>query len=170
MNLVKYIRAISTTCAFIYCVVVSISAQRFEVVVSKDTILAGNVVNLTFVVEDLEGDFVPPDMSAYSVISGPNVSSHVSVINGVVTRRGNYNYVFIIKEEGEVVIPSASFITDRSTYETKPTTIMVLPNPEGIIEQSPAASGKLEFNLPGTPRAATPPITKKRKKRKLRKI
>jgi len=170
MKFRNYLKIAFSICLLVLNGAEAANAQSFDVLVSSDTILAGNVVNLTFAVDNLEGEFVAPDLSAYKVVSGPNVSNQVSVINGVVTRKGNYSYSLVITEEGEVVIPAAELQTEEATYETAPTRIMVLANPEGIIERPPVESGMLEFNLPGTPRTPNPPAKKKRKKRKLRKI
>ena len=143
--------------------------QEFNVQVSSDTILSGNVLNVVFTANNIAGQFEGPDMQGLSIISGPNTSTSMSMINGDVSQTATYSYGIICEDIGDVTILSGYLNTGSETLETEPISVLVLPNPEGIIEQPPSNSGFFEFNFPRTkkPKASSGP---KKKKRKLKKI
>ena len=66
-----------------------VEAQEQEVLVDvkidKDTVLAGEVVRISF---EVSGgsilEFTPPEFTGFQIIAGPNVSSSFSMINGKV--------------------------------------------------------------------------------------
>ena len=147
--------------------------QPFYLQLSSDTILAGNVVQLSFIADNISGKFEGPDLKDLNVISGPNTSTSMSIVNGEISQYGSYGYTILLEEIGDVIIPPAYFDTSDGTFETEPTRIIVLPNPEGIIEQSPAESGMYQFSFPNMPnntRKNKKEKESKKKKRKLRKI
>lgn len=144
--------------------------QDFNVQMSSDTILAGNVLNITFTANNVAGQFEGPDMQGLHVISGPNTSTSMSMINGDVTQTATYSYGVLCEDIGDVTILPAYFNTGFETLETAPKSVLVLPNPEGIIEQPPRSSGFFEFNMPRTTKKPQAQSASKKKKRKLKKI
>ena len=144
--------------------------QSFSLKVSADTILAGNVLNVTFAADNIAGQFEGPSMEGLNVVSGPNTSTSMSMINGDVTQTATYSYSILCEEIGEVTILPGYLNVGNETLETEPFSVLVLPNPEGIIEHPPRNSGYFEFNFPSTPRTPKVPSTPKKKKRKLKKI
>lgn len=148
----------------------SLFGQSFNVNVSSDTILAGNMVTITFVANNIAGQFEGPNMQGLNVISGPNTSTSMSMVNGDVTQKATYSYIILCENNGEITISPAYFNTKNETFETDPFQVLILPNPEGIIEQPPSNSGYFEFNLPGTSKQTKKSTVPKKKKRKLKKI
>ncbi len=148
----------------------SLFGQEFNVDISSDTILAGNVLNVTFVASNIAGQFEGPNMQGLNVVNGPNTSTSMSMINGDVTQSSTYSYGILCEEIGEITILPGYLDTGDETLETEPTSILVLPNPEGIIEQRPGNSGFFEFNFPRAEKKPNTPVTPKKKKRKLKKI
>ncbi len=147
--------------------------EGFYLNLSNDTILAGNVLQVSFIANNVSGQFDAPDLEGLNVVSGPNTSSSMSMINGTVAQHASYSYGIYIENIGEVIIPPAFFVTKEGTLETEPTSVIVLPNPEGIIEQPPSQSGLFQFNFPNKPEGNKEhkgSIKSKKKKRKLKKI
>ena len=144
--------------------------QEFNVQVSSDTILAGNILNITFTANNIAGQFEGPDLQGVNVISGPNTSTSMSMINGVVTQTATYSYSILCDDIGDITILSGYLNTGNETLETEPFTVLILPNPDGIIEQPPSNSGFFEFNFPRTTKKPKEPSASKKKKRKLKKI
>lgn len=147
--------------------------EDFYLKLSSDTVLAGNVLQLTFVANNVSGQFEAPDLKGLNVISGPNSSSSMSMVNGSVTQYATYSYGVYFEDIGEVIIPPSFFVTEDGTLETEPTSIIILPNPEGIIEQPPSQSGLFQFNFPNNPKVKKKENNKMKsgkKKRKLKKI
>ena len=147
--------------------------DAFYLELKTDTVLAGNVLEVSFIANNIAGQFEAPDLTGIDVISGPNTSSSMSMVNGTVTQHASYSYGIYLKEIGEVIIPPAYFVTNDGTFETEPTSIIVLPNPEGIIEEPPSQSGLFQFSFPSPQKQRKEnkeKVTSKKKKRKLRKI
>ena len=108
----------------------------FQVEVTMDSVLLGNRIEVTFLLENGEGDdFQPPEFEAFDVISGPSTYSSFSSINGKVTRSTGYKYYIEPREVGSFYIEPASVNVGGKVLETMPVEIMVYPNPEGIIQQ-----------------------------------
>lgn len=145
----------------------------FYLELSSDTILAGNVVQVSFHANNVSGQFEAPDMVGMNVISGPNTSSSMAMMNGKVTQNASYSYTLLLEDIGEIIIPPAFFVTNEGTLETEPTSIIILPNPEGIIEQAPEQSGIFQFSFPNNRMQKSKELEKTKstkKKRKLKKI
>jgi len=151
----------------------AVRSQDFIVEISKDTVLAGNTVKVAFKATNLQGNIESPELQGVQIISGPNVKSS-SFYNGQeMTSSKEYSYQLLTEQAGEIIIPPAFLKTDDEVYETEPTTIIVLPNPEGIIEEPPAESGIFNFDFNPFDSQKVPSKEKnqkKRKKRKLRKL
>jgi hypothetical protein len=113
---------------FIVAFIVSGSAAqgKFFVKVSHDTIQMDQVLNIEFVIENLEGEFTPPDFSDFTVASGPMTSSQFSSINGKVSQKKSLTYVIIPKETGDITIGHAILFNKEQHYETAPVDIYVL--------------------------------------------
>lgn len=147
--------------------------EGFYLELSSDTILAGNVLQLNFIANNVSGQFEAPDLKGLNVVSGPNTSSSMSMVNGSITQHATYSYGVYFEDIGEVIIPPAFYLTKEGTLETEPTSIMIMPNPEGIIEQPPSQSGLFQFNFPNSPKVKKEENKKlktDKKKRKLKKI
>ncbi|MCD7969805.1 MAG: BatD family protein [Alistipes sp.] len=84
----------------------------------------GNVFKVEFSVNTRPDRFVPPDLSAFSVVAGPTTSQGFSshTINGVTTRSETfaYTYVLLADKPGTFTIPSAQIIVDGQQYSSKP--------------------------------------------------
>jgi len=159
---------------FILCIGgISAQDEGFYLKLNSDTILAGNVLEVSFIANNVAGQFEAPDLEGINVISGPNTSSSMSMVYGVVTQHASYSYGIYMEDIGEVIIPPAYLVTKEGTLETEPTSVIILPNPEGVFEQPPSQSGMLQFSFPN-PNEQRKENKKKststKKKRKLKKI
>jgi len=150
--------------------------EGFLLELSHDTILSGNMLRISFKANNLTGQFDAPDLAGFNVVSGPNTSTSMSIVNGNVSQFSTYTYTILLEDIGEVIIPPAYFETSEGVFETEPRSIIVLPNPEGIIEEAPSQSGFFEFSFPDARQFQSPkkneqqPTRSKKKKRKLKKI
>lgn len=124
----------------------------FSVEVSKDSILFGNNLKVTYTLKNADGKFEPPAFSEFTVISGPNTSTSMYSVNGNTTRTTAYTYFIQPKKEGEFFIEEAYLVhrTDESKNLTADAVkIVVLPNPDGIIENDPGTTTQnLFFSWP----------------------
>lgn len=125
-----------TTAIVFLCFFITGKAQdaRLIVEVSADTVLLGNYFELKFTIENAQGRFEAPDLSAFQVMGGPNTSTSISMINGEVKRSAAYSFYLKPTDIGNFTIPPAYVVTDDQTLETVPFEIIVKPNPDGILQ------------------------------------
>ena len=110
----------------------------FTAVVSLDSVLLGNRLELTFKLENTQdGEIVLPDLEGFNLLAGPNYSSMMSMVNGAVTQSKSYTYILEPKDIGNYFIPPVSVMVDDKFLETLPIEIVVFPNPDGIIQETP---------------------------------
>ena len=151
------------------------NAQSFEIKMSSDSLLVGNYFKVSFISKNSDGKFEAPEFEGMQVLSGPNVSSSVSIVNGDKSSTVSYSYLLQPEDVGIYTIPPAYLVSEDKTIETTPTVINVHPNPEGIItrpEQEQFGSffqmeEAFPFGLRERPKPPTPPATPKRKYKKL---
>lgn len=143
-----------------------------KVEINPDTILMENYFVVQFTLENAKGRFEAPEFNDFEIVSGPNKSSSISVINGETSRTVAYSYYLRPREAGIFYIdPVRFYLDDDSVIETEPLEIEVHPNPEGrIIEprspnSMPGLSRDWFFGWPEQERARQirKPAKKKRK-------
>lgn len=147
---------------------------NFGVQISSDSVLMGNYLKVTFSVENAKvTDFSAPEFEGFTIASGPNMSSSFSMINGEVSQSASYTYYLEPIDIGNYYIAPASVQIEEGVLETEPLEVIVLANPDGIIQQQEERSHPrmdLFRNFPPQ-RDNTPlPSEKKKKKRKVYKL
>ncbi len=121
---------------------------KFTVTVSTDSILMDNYFEVKFVLENADGqNFEAPEFQEhFNVVSGPNFSTSMSMVNGDVTQSMTITYYLEPKEVGNYYIMPASVKAKGEILETAPLEVMVVPNPDGI-KQSPQRNGMQSFQF-----------------------
>jgi len=143
------------------------SNPGFSVNVSSDSVLFGNYIEVTFNLENAKGGkFDAPSFKDFRIISGPNYSSSISVINGDMSQSASYSYQLEPKDIGNFYIEPASIRVEGEILETEPIEILVVPNPDGIIER-PSNGLQFQFDW-GRSRSLETPDTLKEKEQRLR--
>ncbi|MBS4013558.1 MAG: protein BatD [Bacteroidetes bacterium] len=93
-------------------------------------LVAGDRFRLEISVNARPSEFIPPTLSNFKVISGPNQSSSssVQIINGKVTQSESFTYAYILEalQQGSYTIGSAIFIHNKVEYRSDPLTINVV--------------------------------------------
>lgn len=154
-----------------------INAQSFEATVSTDSVLIGNYIILEFKFKNLEGDFEAPKLEGFEILSGPNISSSIQIINGEQNATKSYYYHIKPKDLGLITIQPGYIVSEGKTIESQAIEISVYPNPDGIITQPKKESrfDFFDFSFPHlespNERNKVPEVpSKKTTKRKLKKI
>lgn len=110
-------------------VVQSINAQQFNGTVDKTTIGQFDrfQVYFTFDGADVNGlsNLRPPAFSGFKILSGPNQSSSMQIINGKVSGSMTFSYILQPTAIGEYTIGSASVNFGGKTFNTQPIKIRV---------------------------------------------
>jgi len=71
-------------------------------------------------------NFQPPDLSDFIILSGPNISTSMQIINGVVSASQTQTYIIKARSLGNFTIPSASIEHSGNVYKSNPLTIKVI--------------------------------------------
>jgi hypothetical protein len=86
-----------------------------------------------------------PDLGKFHIMSGPNQSSSVQIINGSVSSTISYSYILQPKETGKIAIGAASIEANGATYKTQPFVIEVTKATSRPRQQAAAADDKVEL-------------------------
>ncbi len=116
---------------FILCAVLfshSLFAQSFKSSVDRTTVGTNERFQVDFTFEGGNGadNFTPPTFRGFKVLSGPNQSSSMQIINGDVTASITYSFWLIASEVGKETIGPASVTYKGKIYRTKPVEITVV--------------------------------------------
>ena len=117
--------------------------KRFTMTVSHDTILAYNDFTVTFSIENLQGKFNPPSFEPFNIVAGPNTSSSFSMINGVIKQSSSYSYVLSVTTPGVYLLEGATMDTDGEVITTGSINIVVLDNPERVVQRERGMSSPI---------------------------
>lgn len=100
---------------------------RFFASTDASEILVGSYVDVSFTLENADGsDFQPPSFKEFKVLSGPNRSSSMSIVNGRVSKKLSYSYSLQPRSTGTFEIASASIRTSSGeVLHTNPLTVNV---------------------------------------------
>ena len=155
-----------TICLIVYSQLVTSAQGGFSVELSYDTVYLGNPIKIQFKIKNLNGEFVAPDLHGFYVISGPNLNSSFSLVNGEMSSEKSYSYLIMPQEPGVYAIPKAYYIHNEEKLETPEVEFKVLENPHNI-EQNPEAMQFFPFLLEKQKQDST--RRKKKPKRVLKK-
>lgn len=113
------------TFTFILMTSVLIGQAGLKVEVSADTVLPGELVKVTYTIENGDGRFEPPNVNGLPLISGPNISSSFVIENGKKSSSQSYSYIFQPQVEGEIFIPEAKYSEGENVQPIESVTIVV---------------------------------------------
>lgn len=137
-------RLLILTC-FVFLTSIGLSQdQNFKVIVSKDSMSLQDIVQIEFIIENIEGQFIPPTFEDFTILGGPNTMSSMSIINGEMTQKKSYIFVLRPRSEGEKTIESAQIKSKNKTYETEPIKVFITE------EKADRKSNKIEKNYKST--------------------
>ena len=123
-----FFRKRNSIVAFLFCAVV-LNAQDFSASVDNNTVALGEQIQLQFVLNNggMNGgkNFKLPDVSKFMVLSGPNQSSSMQIINSAVSSTVTYSYVLQPREVGKFTIGSATIEANGKQFRSNPIDITV---------------------------------------------
>lgn len=120
------IRVLSLFCLTI-SMVVGLMAQNssLSVKIDRDTLGLDDVVKVEFILENLKGEFTPPDFSGFRVVSGPNFYSSYSMINGKGRDYKSYQYLLSPLDAGILEIGPATVSGGEKEFLTPKISVFV---------------------------------------------
>ncbi len=122
--------------------------QTFTATVNNTTVGLNDQfqVSFTFSGQSINGvkNFSPPSFNNFMVLSGPNQSTSMQIINGAASGSVSYSYYLQPRKMGKFSIGSASVNYNGKNYTTQPLEITV-------VKGSPKPSPKAQNNNGGSP-------------------
>jgi len=104
-----------------------------EIILSRDSILAGNKVELIYRLINVKAKIKDiPELKNFMIISGPNHSSQMSIINGDVSSETALSFILVAEEEGVFEVPIPILDTNQEGLSFPKKYLTVLPNPDKI--------------------------------------
>ena len=103
----------------------SISVQ-----IDKDTLYLDEALNVEFIIENCGGNFELPVFDNFEIIGGPNVSSSLTIINGVKSQKMSYSFQLLPIESGDSEIPGMRINCEGSVIQTETIPIRILSKKE----------------------------------------
>ncbi|WP_442587381.1 BatD family protein [Pedobacter sp. AW31-3R] len=121
MKIRYYIIACLLLCANLAFAQVKLTASA-----SRTQVGTGETFEVSFSLNGNGSRFAAPDFSDFQVLSGPNVSSSYSSVNGRTSVSNTYSYYLTTVKEGTYTIGPASITVDDKRLSTAPITIKVV--------------------------------------------
>ncbi len=98
----------------------------FTATVNKKRMSVNSTFQLTYTLENADGkNFKAPAFTDFSVLSGPNQSTSMQIINGSVSRSVSYSYYLKPNKEGALTIPPATVVVGGKTLSSNSITVEV---------------------------------------------
>jgi len=127
----------------VYCAMIltglTLNGQTPEFFTTTDAeeIVLGSYVDVKFTLKNADGnDFEAPAFEGFTVISGPNRSNSMRIINGNVSKEMSISYSLRPKSVGRFRIGPARITTSNGLLSTKPVSITVV---EGRSDREPSS-------------------------------
>ncbi len=114
--------------------------EKFTVSVNKNPVATGEQFEVTFSLNGNGDRFTPPDFAGLEVLSGPNVSTNMTYINGTTTSSNSYSYDLSGLREGEITIGPAFIMVNGKRLSTNPLRIKIIKG-QSVPRSSAAQQG-----------------------------
>ena len=128
----------------------AIFPQTFTAAVNNATVGLNDQlqISFTFSGQDVNGvkSFSPPAFNNFMILSGPNQSSSMQIINGAVSGSMSYSYYLQPKSMGKFSIGSASVNYNGKEYKTQPVEITVVKGSPKPAQQAQGGGGGSEVS------------------------
>ena len=129
----------------ILLIVTKVNGQEIQFTASVDkTVLSlEQTLTLTFQITgggaNISGTPEMPELDGFTVASGPNLSTSISIVNGQVSASRSYSYILIPTKVGKLTIGSAVLNYNSKVYKTTPIEVEVVKSavPQQQTPQTP---------------------------------
>jgi hypothetical protein len=93
-------------------------AQKLTAAASKTRVAVGETFQISFSLNANGSNFRAPNLNDFEVYSGPNQSSSMSFVNGVMSQSITLSYIIAAKKEGKLIIGPASVNANGTTIQS----------------------------------------------------
>lgn len=111
-----------------FCITI-LNAQdtKFTATISKNPISVGERAQIIFSVNDAGSNFRAPDFAGLRILSGPNQSTSMSIVNGNMTREYSFSFFVEATKEGTYNINPATVTVNGKQIKSNSLKIEVMP-------------------------------------------
>src|SRR6185436_5022806 len=116
----------------------NVFAQSLSASIDKNPVTVGDQFQVTFTLNSGGSNFQGPSFSDFFVLSGPNPSTSMNIINGSISQSQSFTYYLQAKSEGTFKIGAAYINCNGKKLESPPFTITVVKGesrPQGQQQQ-----------------------------------
>ncbi|MDB5013498.1 MAG: hypothetical protein JWQ25_1700, partial [Daejeonella sp.] len=99
---------------------------KFIASVSSNPVAIGEQFEVTFSLTGSGEDFRPPSFRGFQILSGPNVSSSVTIVNGNMSSSNSYSYYLTAEKEGVFAIEPATILDNGHRLKSNSLQIRVV--------------------------------------------
>lgn len=117
-------------------------AQSLNATVSRNPVGLNEHFQLTFTLEGSGSSFRAPSMNDFMVLSGPNQSTSMQIINGAISQSLSFTFILQPKKEGTFKIGSATMESGGKTISSQPLSVRVVAGSGGQPQQQRAQDDK----------------------------
>lgn len=134
MILIKKIVLLS----FLFALPILVQAQvEFSASSNARQVVLGNSFEITFTLKNGQASgFNPPNFKGFRVLSGPNQSTSMTIINGRRSQEVGYSYRLQPEKIGKFTIPPATIAINKKTIKSNPVTVEVVKGKKGASTQA----------------------------------
>lgn len=111
-------------------------AQKFTASASKTKVAVGETFQISFSLNTNGSNFKAPNLNDFEVYSGPNQSSSMSLVNGVMSQSISLSYILSPKREGKFTVGPASVIINGATVQSNALIIEVSKGNQNANQQN----------------------------------
>lgn len=128
--------------AFLFTMLGSLQAQvSVKASTSEHRVGRGEALDL---IVDVEGPGAmgaemaeAPSSSDFRMVAPPSVSTQIQIINGSMTRRKSFRFLFVPNREGKLQLPSVKVLVEGKVYQTRPVPVEVTGQAPSRPQQAP---------------------------------
>lgn len=117
-------------------------AQSLSASVSRNPVGLNEQFQLTFTLNGSGSSFRAPALNDFMVLSGPNQSTSMQIINGAISQSLSFTYILQPKKEGTFKLGSATIESEGKTVSSPPFSIRVVAGSGGQSQQQKSQDDK----------------------------
>lgn len=117
-------------------------AQSLSASVSRNPVGLNEQFQLTFTLDGSGSSFRAPALNEFMILSGPNQSTSMQIINGAISQSLSFTYILQPKKEGTFKIGAATMESGGKTVSSTPFSIRVVSGSGGQSQQQKTQDDK----------------------------
>ena len=102
--------------------------SKFTMTLSSDSLIVNNYFTLKYTIDGTDIEFQNPDLADWKVVSGPNTSQQMSIMNGLVSKSMSIQYTILMDKIGDFVLPPCLISYQEKAIDIPIVKVIVQPS------------------------------------------